>query len=48
MSVLETEAQRKGLNAEFVQTQLQASRIFKQKETVYNHHTMSKQKQTLK
>ena len=48
MSVLEAEAQRKGLTIEVIQTQLQASRIFKQvKEAVYKHHTC-KRKETLK
>ena len=48
MSVLEAEAQRKGLSTEVIQTQLQASRIFEQvKQAVYKHHT-SKRKETLK
>ena len=49
MSVLEAEAQRKVLNTEGIQTQLQASRIFEQvKEAMYKHHTRSKRKETLK
>ena len=49
MSVLDAEAQRKGLRMEGIQTQLQASRIFEQvKEAVYKHHTRSKRKETLK
>ena len=49
MSVLDAEAQRKGLRTEDIQTQLQASRIFEQvKEAVYKHHTRSKRKETLK
>ena len=48
ISVLEAEAQRKGLSTEGIQIQLQASRIFEQvKETVYKHHT-NKRKETLK
>ena len=49
MSVVEAEAQRKRLNLEDIQTQLQASRIFEQvKDAVYKHHTRSKRKETLK
>ena len=49
ISVLEVEAQRKGLNTEGIQTQIQVSRIFEQvKEAVYKNHTRSKRKETLK
>ena len=47
MSVLEAEAQRKGLNTEGIHIQLQANSIFELvKEAVYKHHTNIKRKET--